>query len=90
MKIIKIGAMWCPACILTNKFWNKIIDDNQDIEFVNYDIDLDEDEATKYGDLDVLPVVVIEKNGKEFRRIIGEHSKEEFEIAIKEIKNEKQ
>ena len=83
MKIIKIGAMWCPACIITNKFWNSIKTSFKDIEFVEYDIDMDEDVVEKYGNLDILPVVIIEKNDKEVKRIIGEHKKEEFEEIIK-------
>ena len=88
MKIIKIGAMWCPACIVTNKFWNKIENSNSNIEFVNYDIDLDEEKVEKYGNLDVLPVIIIEQKDKELKRIIGEHSEEEFETIIKDIKND--
>lgn len=86
MKIIKIGAMWCPACIITNKYWNSIKDDNNDIEFVDYDIDMDEEEVEKYGNLDILPVIILENNNKEIKRIIGEHKKEEIEQIIKGLK----
>lgn len=86
MKIIKIGAMWCPACIVTNKFWNDFKNENSDIEFVDLDIDLDEEEANKYEDLDVLPVVIAEIDNKEVKRLVGEHSKQEYEQLIKEIK----
>ena len=85
MEIVKIGAMWCPACIITNKFWNDIISDFKDINFSNLDIDLDEEEASKYNDLDILPVIIMKKNDKEVARIIGEHSKEEIEKKIKEV-----
>lgn len=85
MEIIKIGAMWCPACIITNKFWNNIVDDFKDISFSNLDIDLDEEEATKYDDLDILPVIIMKKNDKEISRIVGEHSKEEIEKRIREV-----
>ena len=43
MKIIKIGAMWCPACIVTNKYWKQIIEKYNEIEFIDYDIDMDEE-----------------------------------------------
>ena len=84
MKIVKIGAMWCPACIVTNKFWNEFKSENSNIDFVDLDIDLDEDEANKYDNLDVLPVVIVEDNGKEIKRLVGEHSKKEYEQLIKE------
>lgn len=38
MKIIKIGAMWCPACIIMNKFWNKVKEEFKNIEFIDYRI----------------------------------------------------
>ena len=32
MKIIKIGAMWCSACLKMNKYWNILRNDYPDIE----------------------------------------------------------
>ena len=34
--------------------------------------------------MDVLPVVIVEENGKEIKRLVGEHSKKEYEQLIKE------
>ena len=33
MKVIKITAMWCSACIIMNNIWEKIVKDN-DIEII--------------------------------------------------------
>ena len=85
MRVVKIGAMWCPACIVTNKFWKEIKDDFSDIEFVDLDIDMDDEESNKFGNLDILPVVVFEEKNKELKRIIGEHKKDEYENTIKEL-----
>ena len=46
MKIIKIGALWCPACLITNKALDKIIDENDNIELINLDYDFDEEEVS--------------------------------------------
>ena len=43
MKIIKISALWCPACLITNKAIDKIKEE-QNIEVENLDYDFDEDE----------------------------------------------
>ena len=48
MKIVKIGAMWCPACIITNKYWNDIKKEFNDILFDDLDIDMNEEETSKY------------------------------------------
>ena len=42
MKIIKISALWCPACLITNKAIDKIKEE-QNIEVENLD-------ATERGD----------------------------------------
>ena len=88
MKIVKIGAMWCPACIITNKYWNDIVNKFDKIDFTSLDIDMDENEANQYGDLDILPVIIVKENDKEIGRIVGEHSKEEMLKRIKDVIND--
>lgn len=82
MKIIKVGAMWCPSCIITNKYWKEIKSNYSDIEFIDLDIDFDSNEVEKYNVGDKLPVVIIFDGNKEVKRIIGEKKKEEM---LKEI-----
>ena len=88
MKVVKIGAMWCPSCIVTNKFWHDIVEKYSNIEFEELDIDLDEEETNKYPSLDILPVIIVEKQGNEVKRLVGEHSKEEISKMIEEYSNE--
>lgn len=85
MKIIKINAVWCGGCLVSKKIWNDIEKEYPNIEYISYDYDLDEEEVDKYNIGDVLPVVIIENNGKEIKRIIGEKSKEEIIDIIKEL-----
>lgn len=74
MKLIKISAMWCPACLIMRNVINNL---DIDIEQVEYDYDLDEEEISKYNVGDILPVFILEDNGKEISRLIGENTKEE-------------
>ena len=46
MKIIRIGAIWCPGCLVMNKIWNKISKDNS-LEIVSLDYDMDSEEVEK-------------------------------------------
>lgn len=85
MKIIKINAVWCGGCLISKKIWNDIEKEYPNIEYISYDYDLDEEEVDKYNIGDVLPVVIIENNGKEIKRIIGEKSKEEIVDIIEEL-----
>ena len=50
MKIIKISAIWCPACIITNNAFNKL-KDNYNFELEELDYDFDDVEEYKVGDI---------------------------------------
>jgi thiol-disulfide isomerase/thioredoxin len=86
MKIIKIGAMWCPACIITNKYWKNLKEKYNDIEFIDYDLDLDDEEVKKYNIGKTLPeIIIFDSNNKEIKRVIGEKSLEELEKEIGDV-----
>lgn len=78
MKIIIINAMWCPGCLISKSIWNEIKLMYPNIEYINYDYDLDEDNILKYNIKDIIPVVIFEKDNIEIKRIIGEKSKKEI------------
>ena len=66
MKIIKIGAMWCPACLITNKYLDQIVQKyNIEIEnlpvliFIKNDIEVDR--------------LIGEKNYKDIEGVINKH-----------------
>lgn len=86
MRIIKIGALWCPGCLIVNKALKEVKKD-YDIEIINYDYDMDP-EVEKYNVGDILPVLIFE-NDIEVKRLIGERTKEEIIEAIEEVLNEK-
>lgn len=77
MRIVKISAMWCPACIIMNKYWKNIENEFSDMEFVNYDLDIDEEEIKQYNVGNILPVLVVSNNGIELGRLIGEKKYDE-------------
>ena len=72
MKVIKIGAIWCPGCLVMKKVWNNILKDNE-LDILELDYDMDSDEVSKYNVGKVLPVVIfVDDNGNELERLIGE------------------
>ena len=85
MKIIKINAMWCPGCLITKSIWQEIEKEYPSHEYINLDYDLDEEEIAKYKIGDILPVVIIENNNQEIKRIIGEKSKKEIISEVGDI-----
>ena len=86
MKIIKIGALWCTACLITNKALDKIIDENDNIELINLDYDFDEEEVKKYNVGETLPVLIFEKDNKELFRLVGEKTYDEIMKVVGEFK----
>lgn len=78
MRIIKIGAIWCPGCIVMKKVWNNIQKDyNLDITELDYDID--SEKVKRYNVGNVLPVVIfLDKDNDELDRVVGEQKEEKL------------
>ena len=85
MKIIKVGALWCPACIKMNKFWKDIKNKYSSIEFIDLDIDMDEDEVKQLNIGDILPEIIVYNENQEVKRIIGEKTQVELDEKLNEI-----
>ena len=84
MKVVKITAMWCSACIIMNNVWNKIKNDF-DFDIVELDYDLDEEEVEKYDVGKVLPVFIFYDGDKEISRLEKKKKKEDFISKIREV-----
>ncbi|MDD3187256.1 MAG: thioredoxin family protein [Bacilli bacterium] len=78
MKLIKIGASWCSACLITNSRFYEVIKNFPDIEVIEYDYDFDNFEIEKYNVGKVIPVFILEKDGEVISRLVGERSKKEM------------
>ena len=77
MKIIKIGAIWCPGCLVMKKVWKNIINDYPDISITELDYDMDNDKVNEYNPGKVLPVIIFtDDNNNELERLIGEQKEE--------------
>ena len=85
LKIVRISAMWCPACIVMNKFWSNVEKEFSNIEFVTYDLDMDEDVVKEYTPGDILPVLIAFEDGKELKRTVGEKNLEDTMKFIEEV-----
>ena len=85
MKIIKIGAIWCPSCLIVNNYLTKL-KNNYDLDIIEYDYDFDDEYVKKYNVKDILPeVIFVNKQDQEIGRIIGEKSLKEYEEKIQEL-----
>lgn len=81
MKIIKIGAIWCPGCLVMKKIWKNILTDYSDLDITELDYDIDSQEVSKYNPGKVLPVTIfLDEADNELTRLIGEQK----EATLKE------
>ncbi len=86
MKVIKVTAVWCGACLIMNKRW-KEISAKYNIETESVDVDIDEEVVEKYDIGDRLPVFIfLDDNDKELGRLIGEKSTSQIEEFIEGIR----
>lgn len=78
MKIIKIGAVWCPGCLVMKKIWDNVVKNNE-IDAIELDYDMDNDEVSKYNVGKILPVFIfLDNNGNELERFVGEQKESKF------------
>ena len=84
MKIVKISAVWCGACLVMNKVWNQL-KENYSFDFVELDYDMDEEKVLTYNPGEVLPVFIFYSGDEELFRLTGEHSYDEIVEKIEEV-----
>ena len=82
MRIIKIGAIWCPGCLIMKKVW-KNIESKYTLNITELDYDMDSEEVSKYQVGNVLPVTIfLDDNDIELERLVGEQTEETIEKLI--------
>ena len=87
MKIIKIGAIWCPGCLVMKKIWKNITELYPNIDIKDLDYDINGEEIKKYNPGKVLPVIIfLDDNDNELERLIGEQKEKDITDIIDKYK----
>ncbi len=82
MTIVKVSSIACASCIIINNTLERILE-NYKVHIKEYDYDFDD---VPYEVGTVLPVLIfLDKDEKEYARLIGEVSYEQIEEKIKEL-----
>lgn len=76
-KLIVVSAVWCPSCLVMSKDLKKIKEEVSNIQIDKLDYDFDS-EVEKYDVGKKLPVLILEEDGVEIGRLIGEKSYNEI------------
>ena len=67
MKIIKIGAIWCPGCLIMKKVWNNILKD-YNLNIIELDYDMDNVDGSNKGGIPFWPHYI---KGNKMYQLIG-------------------
>jgi hypothetical protein len=87
MKIIRINAVWCSACLVMKKVYKKIQLTEPSLVWEDFDYDLDHDRLVQWQLGTTLPVMIfIDEAGQELGRLIGEKSYDQVMVVINQYK----
>jgi len=86
MKILRVSAIWCPACLIMRPIYDEIAK-KYGYETSELDYDFDEEEVKPLNVGNKLPVAIIyDEDNKELTRICGEKKLKEIEEIIEGLK----
>ena len=72
MKLLKIGAIWCPGCLVMKPRLQEIEEEIPELVTEYHDFDKDKDVMEKYGINHTLPFFIfLDKEEKEILRLTG-------------------
>lgn len=81
-KLLVISAVWCPSCLILKKQLKKLNEEYP--ELVIKMLDYDFDDISEYNVGKILPVLIIESNGIEVDRLVGEKEYDEIISFLRE------
>ena len=83
VEIKKFSAAWCGPCRMLAPIFENLKPKFGNVNFINYDVDQQFEEASKYS-IRSVPTVIIEKDGKEVERFVGLQSEMRYANALNE------
>ena len=85
MKILRVSAIWCPACLIMRPIYDEVVKKYK-METEELDYDFNEEEVQKLDIGKKLPVAIIYDGDEEKTRICGEKKEKEIEEIIEGLK----
>jgi thioredoxin 1 len=86
LEVKKFYGTWCGPCRMLAPVIEKLKTQHTDIVFKDINVDEDYELASKYL-VRSIPLVVLEKDGKEIQRFTGLQSEMAYNNAINELKS---
>lgn len=89
MKAVIVSAVWCSSCLIMTGRYRDLRKKFPQIEFVDFDYDIDKSAVIEHKVLKVLPVLVLYRDNQEVIRFIGEKSFKEMSTKIEAFIDDK-
>ena len=85
LEVKKFYGTWCGPCKMLAPVIEKLKTQHTDVVFKDINVDEDYELASQYA-VRSIPLVVLEKDGKEVQRFAGLQSELAYQNAINELK----
>jgi thioredoxin 1 len=85
LEVKKFYGTWCGPCRMLSPVIEKLKTQHTDVVFKDINVDEDYELASQYS-VRSIPLVVLEKDGKEVQRFTGLQSELAYQNAINELK----
>jgi len=85
LEVKKFYGTWCGPCRMLAPVIEKLKTQHTDVVFKDINVDEDYELASQYS-VRSIPLVVLEKDGKEIQRFTGLQSELAYQNAINELK----
>ena len=85
LEVKKFYGTWCGPCRMLAPVIEKLKTQHTDVVFKDINVDEDYELASQYA-VRSIPLVVLEKDGKEIQRFTGLQSELAYQNAINELK----
>jgi len=82
--VLDFHADWCGPCRMISPLLEELDTSNPDINFYKVDVDKETELSTLYG-IKNIPTVLMVKDGKIIKKVIGASPKLTYESAIREL-----
>lgn len=79
--VLKFGADWCGPCRQIKPILKELEKENEDVEFLDVDVDEHKELAGKYG-VRGIPAIFFLKDGEVQSELVGSKPKEEIQEHI--------
>ena len=81
--LLDFSAAWCGPCQRIKPFFEELKNNNSEINFIVYDVDIDTD-VTKLFKIKCMPTFVAIKNGEIIERLEGA-SKDKLNLIVEKL-----